>query len=121
MYTGNKLGGWPRWAKLNNLPSYYAYLGKLLEKISLGMPSDVYHTISKTTMQDIIDVKPNARIKVVYPGIDIEAYGNHNDIEYDDFILFIGRLVFYKNLDLLIEAFQHVIKAATQCETCYRG
>ena len=111
VYTGNKLGGWSNWAKFNNVPSYYAHLGKILEKISLWLPSDVYHTISKATMQDIIDVKKNARIKVIYPGIDIAAYSNHNDIEYDDFILFIGRLVFYKNLDVLIDAFQYVIKA----------
>jgi len=108
--AGDELSGWSRWARFNNLPSYYAIIGKIFERVSLMMPVDIYHTISKTTMDDILRLRPHARIRVVYPGIDASAYLSNDNNEYGNYILFIGRLVYYKNLDVLIKAFGHVIK-----------
>jgi glycosyltransferase involved in cell wall biosynthesis len=107
--AGSEAGGWSKWADYNNLPKYYALVGRILEKISLSMPCDTFHTISKTTMEDIISVKPNAHISLVYPGVNIPSHILYNDEnEYCDFILFIGRLVFYKKVDILIQAFRHL-------------
>jgi glycosyltransferase involved in cell wall biosynthesis len=61
-------------------------------------------------MEDIVKVKPGADIRIVYPGINVSSYPRNMKTEYDDFILFIGRLVFYKNVDLLLKAFQYVMQ-----------
>jgi glycosyltransferase involved in cell wall biosynthesis len=110
VFTGNEFGGWSRWAEINRLPPYHAVAARLLESLSLKMPTSLYHTISKTSSDDILAVRPNAKIKVVYPGIDVSEYANKKDkIQYCDFILFIGRLIYYKNVDVLIKAFKPVV------------
>jgi glycosyltransferase involved in cell wall biosynthesis len=118
--TGHELIAWSRWAEFNKLPSYYAFIGKILEKISLMMPVSMYHANSNTTMQDILAVKPRARIRVVYPGI-ASTYSPYDQRQYCNFILFIGRLVYYKNLDVLIKAFEHVIKIAPNAKLIVVG
>ena len=110
VFTGNELAGWSKWVQTNNLPKYYAQVGMVLEKLSLMMPVEIFHTISKSTMSNIKKMRRNAKIRVIYPGIDTSEYIRHkNDLKYCDFILFIGRLVFYKNLDVLIKAFHSVL------------
>jgi glycosyltransferase involved in cell wall biosynthesis len=111
VFTGNEFGGWSKWAKFNKLPPYHAIAARLLEKVSLMMPADIFHTISKTSSHDILALRPNARIKVVYPGIDIsELTAQKDNLEYGNFILYIGRLIYYKNVDVLIKAFERVVE-----------
>jgi glycosyltransferase involved in cell wall biosynthesis len=45
-------------------------------------------------------------VETIYPSIDASDYSAITEIVYDDYILFIGRLVFYKNVEILIKAFQ---------------
>jgi glycosyltransferase involved in cell wall biosynthesis len=121
IFTNNELQGWSTWAKFNNLPSYYAQLGKWLEKISLTMHTDLYHAVSKATMHDIVGIKRDANIRVVYTGIDMSQYLADGYREYSNFILFIGRLVFYKNLDVLLKAFQYVLPSVPNAKLVIIG
>jgi glycosyltransferase involved in cell wall biosynthesis len=106
VYTGSTTGEWDRWRKFNKLPRYYVFLGKFLEKICLSMPVSSIHSISNATTNDIHRVKPNLLVETIYPSIDPSDYSTVTEIIYDDFILFIGRLVFYKNVEILIKAFR---------------
>ena len=110
VFTDHELIGWSNWAQFNNLPSYYSTMGRMLEKLSFMLPFDIYHTISQTTMHDILKAKHAARVRVIYPGIDVSKYNSPKDREYCDFILYIGRLVFYKNLEILLKTFSNVIQ-----------
>jgi glycosyltransferase involved in cell wall biosynthesis len=111
IFSGNESGGWSKWSEYNKLPKYYSLLGRILENVSLRMPCDMFHAVSKATMNDILSIKPNIHINLVYSGIDVSTYDkdSYKDREYCDFILFIGRLVFYKNLEVLIKAFRDVL------------
>jgi glycosyltransferase involved in cell wall biosynthesis len=104
--TGSASDGWDKWRKLNKLPRYYVYLGRILEKICLSMPVSVIHSVSDATTQDIQNVNSNICIETIYNSIDASNYYTTNEIVYDNFVLFIGRLVFYKNVEILIKAFQ---------------
>jgi glycosyltransferase involved in cell wall biosynthesis len=109
IFTNSDKSNWKKWVEYNDLPRYYSTIGRIYEKISLNMPFNLIHTISNTTKSDIMLHKNNRNIEVVYPGINDKLY-QRSDTIYDDFVLYIGRLVFYKNLDILIKAFTEVIK-----------
>jgi glycosyltransferase involved in cell wall biosynthesis len=117
VFTNNEFGGWRRWAKLNGLTTYHAAAARILEKISIAMPFEVLHTISKSTSADVLRTQPNAKIKVIYPGIETSDYiAQSHSIEYCDFILYIGRLVYYKNVDLVIKAFKDVANSVSNAK-----
>jgi glycosyltransferase involved in cell wall biosynthesis len=100
---------WQDWIRYSGLPRYYPTIARYYEKLSLSMPFDMIHTISDTTRRDILLHQRNKEIRVVYPSIDNRRYGSNNS-GYSNFILYIGRLVFYKNVGVLIRAYVDVIK-----------
>jgi glycosyltransferase involved in cell wall biosynthesis len=110
--TNSNEGNWDKWVKYNGLPKYYSAVGRIYEKISLRAPYDYIHTISLATKNDILLCKINKPIEVVYPSINSTSEMLDHRIEraYGDFILYIGRLVFYKNVDILIKAFVEVLQ-----------
>ena len=100
---------WKNWVKYNKLPWYYPTVARLYEKVSLSMPFEMIHTISKTSKEDILQQGKKKAIRVVYPSIDDRHYKGV-DTKFENYILYIGRLVFYKNVDILIRAYDSVKK-----------
>lgn len=109
VFTDADKNNWRNWAKQNKLPEYYSVLGRIYEKISLRMPYNLIHTISNSSKKDILIQRANRPIKVIYPTVDIRVSKNV-EVCYEDFVLYIGRLVFYKNVDVVIRAYGEVVK-----------
>jgi glycosyltransferase involved in cell wall biosynthesis len=121
VFTGSASDEWEKWRKFNNLPRYYGYLGRLLEKICLSIPVNVVHSVSDTTTQDIHNINSKLRVETIYNSVDPSNYNSIKEIEYDDFVLFIGRLVFYKNVEILIEAFRLLSKESNPAQLVIVG
>jgi glycosyltransferase involved in cell wall biosynthesis len=100
---------WKRWAYYNNLPNYYSSIGRIYEQISLSMPFKLIHSVSNASRDDVLLHNSNRQVRVIYPSIDENIY-NGMTVTYENFVLYIGRLVFYKNVDVLIRAFERVVK-----------
>lgn len=100
---------WKRWTEQYSLSKAYAILGPLFEKINIRMPVDVIHAVSKSTKDEILEINPSARITIIPNAINSKNFSNI-DISFDKFVLFIGRLVFYKNLEVIILAFRLVLE-----------
>ena len=68
-------------------------------------------TISQSSREDIEEMIPSKKteIDVVNPGINLENYSLMNKYSIPTFV-YLGRLMAYKNIDVLIEAFKEVIK-----------
>lgn len=100
---------WKKWVSYNKLPRYYPLIARLYEQLSLRMPFDVIHAVSNTTKNDVLLIERKKTIRVIYQSIDDRHYEGINH-KYENFILYIGRLVFYKNVDVLINAYEEVLK-----------
>jgi glycosyltransferase involved in cell wall biosynthesis len=100
---------WKRWAYYNNLPNYYSSIGRIYERTSLSMPFKLIHSVSNATRDDILLHNSNRQVRVIYPSIDENIY-NGMTVTYENFVLYVGRLVFYKKVDVLIRAFEEVVK-----------
>jgi len=104
---------WKKWAAQNNLSYISSIIGPLFEKITVKMPVDIVHTISNASKEKILNLKAtsSSNIIVIPNGINLEHYDNFDfKKDYQNYVLFIGRLVYYKNLDVLISSFKDVVK-----------
>ena len=100
---------WNKWTEQYSLSKAYAILGPLFEKTNIRMPVDMIHAVSKSTKDEILEINPSARITIIPNAINSKNFSNI-DISFDKFVLFIGRLVFYKNLEVIILAFRLVLE-----------
>ena len=109
---------WGSWSAQSNSSALVSLAGSSVEKVLLKLPNTVYHTVSETTKEDLIYSKVKD-VTVIPDGIDLTDYRIHTKIQKNKFqIVFIGRLVFYKNLDVIIKALKKVISKIPQGKTC---
>ena len=109
VFTTYSTEAWKLWAKQNEVSFLNQFIGKRFERIVIKMPSSIIHSVSDATKSDILEINPKAKIRVIPNGIELSDYETSKPIEYEKFILFIGRLVFYKNLDVIISYFSTVL------------
>jgi hypothetical protein len=104
------LGQWKLWSSQEKVQRSTSLIGPVYEKLVLKMPVQTVHVVSHATKDDLIRVNPGAKVVTIYNGINPD---NYNDLsttyEYQDFILYIGRLVVTKNLQVVILAFKQVV------------
>jgi glycosyltransferase involved in cell wall biosynthesis len=90
----------------------------------IRLPAQAIHTVSEASREDMMHfgVKDSSKVIVVPNGINLkDHFHNDENIEYQDFALFIGRLVEYKNLDVVIAAFSKVAKTLPQARLVIVG
>jgi len=96
-------GFWKKWMEqFGRLSWIRALIGYVSELLTLKLSKNI-HTVSDTSKKDILSFNPKSNVFVISNSLDLEYYDNE-DITYEDFILFIGRLVYYKHLEVVIEA-----------------
>ncbi|HEX5185997.1 MAG TPA: glycosyltransferase family 4 protein [Nitrososphaeraceae archaeon] len=99
----------------NKQPFYTGMIGKIIERLILKLPVNRFHTVSKASMNDLLSfgVKEE-KISVIENGINPTDYSleeNLTDNKSNSLnVVYLGRLVFYKNMDTVIRAFKKVIK-----------
>ncbi len=102
---------WKEWIKQDKkISPLTIIIAPLIEKITAKMPTNIIHTVSNASKDDLIRFGARAPITVIPNGLDPSAY---NDVrytpEYHKNVLYIGRLVFYKNLNTVITSFKDVV------------
>ena len=112
VFTTSSKDHWHSWMKQESRVSKItSIIAPVLEKFTVKMSSDIIHTVSNTTKEDLIKFGATTKIKVIPNGIDLRDYNIfQSERDYDRYIIFIGRLVFYKNLDVIISSFMDVVK-----------
>ena len=101
---------WDKWAKQEGVSKLSKILGPFLEKRTIKMNADAVHTVSKSTYDDVRKINKKSKVVMISNGLYPEKYQGYFSEEFNDYIVFIGRLVFYKNVNFLINAFTYVLK-----------
>jgi glycosyltransferase involved in cell wall biosynthesis len=101
---------WRKWSSQNNASSMLWIVAPLFEKITIRLHADIIHAVSNATKMDILKVNAKSKITVIPNGVDLSNYDNLKlNIDYQKYVVFIGRLVVNKNLDIVISSFKDVI------------
>ena len=102
---------WKKWSTQKNVSSVLSFVGPTLEKITIRSRADIIHTVSKSTKNDIIKFNTKSKIIVIPNGVNLAIYDNLEfNKDYQKYVVFIGRLVVNKNLQVVINSFKEVIK-----------
>ncbi len=103
------IDNWKQWSAQKGIPRSFSYLGPVYEKLILRLPVNVVHVESRKVKDQLKLINPNAHTVLVYNGIEIdEDLDLQSKLQYDKFVLYLGRLVAGKNLQTVILAFKKV-------------
>lgn len=110
---------WSRWAKQKDVPKIHAFLGPRFEKLILKIQSNAIHTISEATKDDLIKFGAKKPIHVIFPSVlDTDSKDvKPNSLQF----VCVGRLVFYKNLEVVIKAISIVKKTEPKIKLIIMG
>ena len=97
---------WEKWVKQTGVSKINQFIGPIFEKLILKIKCDAFHTISNASKDDLIKFGAKKPIYIIDPTID-EA-SNENTPQNNKQFIFVGRAVFYKNIEVLINAMKLV-------------
>ena len=100
---------WKRWGKQNNVSSVNVMFGKFFEKLMSRHGHTAIHTVSDTTKDDLTKFGSKKPIYVIPNAIQTKNQQKQKTIPNQ--LIYIGRLVFYKNLEIVIKAISIVRKS----------
>ncbi len=109
VYYSAKDNFWKSWSKQEKISNVSGILGPIIEKL-IARLSVTFHTVSEQSKQDMqssLGIKK--KIIIIPNGIDLKQYDIQNK-ETENQVIFIGRLVFYKNVETILEAFAKVVQ-----------
>lgn len=99
--TWNEVWGWEYWMKYMGWLGIFGYL---LERLSITLPDKII-AISELTKQKLIfEMNCNKEIIIVTGGVDVDKIYRIKRAAIKSDIIFAGRLLKHKNVDLLIRA-----------------
>jgi len=99
---------WKKWASQSGVSYTNARLVPFFERIMMRFRYDCIHTVSNATKNDIQKIGTKKPIHVI-PNCLQEEKAIHTDIKKKQFV-YLGRLVFYKNIEVILGAFEIVSK-----------
>jgi len=95
-------GFWSEWAKQKGISKLDVFLGPLLEKIIIKLKCSAIHTVSEATKDDLVKFGAKKPIYVIHNAVHIDKIEESKSDPCQ--FIYIGRLVFYKNLEVVIRA-----------------
>ena len=130
VYQASDKKFWKNWtaSQHTNVPFYASSLSRIAEKIVLKLNPAVFHTVSEMSKEDLVNFGVKAdKIMVIPNGLESSSYkrysaGGGTDItSIEHNAVFVGRLVFYKNIQTVIRAFRKVIEVVPNAKLIIIG
>ena len=113
---------WEKWSRQPNVGFLPRVLGPVLERALLHMPVTMIHTVSETSKRDLLEIGTETRIAVVPNGIMVNENSDDAPMSVDPHrAVFIGRLVFYKNLEVVLRALKRVTRLVPEAKLIIVG
>jgi len=95
---------WSQWQKQKENSRTNAWLGRLVEKILVKSKCSAIHTVSDASRDDLIKFGVKKPIYVIPNAIPIRDPQNTTINPYQ--FVYVGRLVFFKNIQVVIKSFK---------------
>lgn len=93
---------WKMWGAQSNVSKLNVLLAPFFEKLMIKLRHSCIHTVSEATKEDLIQFGATKPIHVIHNSVEMIP---KQKIDVDPFqFVYVGRLVFYKNLEVLIKA-----------------
>ena len=102
-------GFWRQWKKQADVSKLNAFLVPFFEKMIIRLKSAAIHTVSEASKDDLIKFGTKKPIYVIHNAIDINEVQELKPIPFQ--FIYIGRLVFYKNLEVVIKSIKILKKS----------
>ena len=94
---------WKKWGTQSDVSKLNVWLAPLFEKLMIKMRHDCIHTVSESSRDDLLKFGAKKPIYVIHNSIETNIENKITTPNPLQFI-YIGRLVFYKNLEVIIKA-----------------
>lgn len=93
---------WKEWGKQSDVSRLNVWLAPFFEKLMIKLRYDCIHTVSEATKEDLLKFGAKKPIHVIHNAIESTQASNakQNPLQF----AYVGRLVFYKNLEVAIKA-----------------
>lgn len=99
---------WKKWGNQNNVSKINSFLIPFFEKLMMKFSFKCIHTVSEASKNDILKLGTKKPIWVIQNHIiDMEPISIKSK---NNQFLYIGRLVFYKNVEVVLKAIPIVVK-----------
>lgn len=97
---------WKKWVQQSEVSKINQFIGPIFERLVLKIRCDAFHTISDTSKEDLIKFGAKKPIYTIPPTIEETLF--ENIVPNNKQFICVGRLVFYKNVEVLIKAIKIV-------------
>ncbi|MGI0008922.1 MAG: glycosyltransferase, partial [Nitrosopumilaceae archaeon] len=94
---------WKQWGSQSDVPKINVLLAPFFEKLLIKLKHNYIHTVSEATKDDLVKFGAKKPIFVIHNSIDAGLANHHEETNPLQFV-YVGRLVFYKNLEVVIKA-----------------
>jgi len=110
---------WQKWVTQLGISKIHKFIGPKFEKLILKLPHNAIHTISDASKDDLLKFGAKKPIHVIFPTIEdtVVLDEQQNSLQF----IYVGRLVFYKNVETILRAISVVKKAEPQIKLVIVG
>ena len=118
-YTSDK-NFWKTWSEQKQISQLTKILGPYIEKKISRTNVTLFHTVSNQSKHDLESLGVTKKIIIIPNGVDSSLYDktiNQNKFQ----AIYVGRLIFYKNIEVIIDAFGIVVRAAPESQLLIVG
>jgi len=95
-------GFWKEWGRQKDVSKLNVLLGPSFEKLIIKLKSVAIHTVSEATKNDLFKLGVKKPIYLIPNAIKINELKIEEALPFQ--FIYIGRLIFYKNLEVVIKA-----------------
>ena len=100
---------WKKWGAQSNVSRFNVWLAPFFEKMIIRLKCTAIHTVSEASKDDLIKFGAKKPIYVIPNAIDFHKAEELNITPFQ--FIYIGRLVFYKNLEVVIKSIKILKKS----------
>ena len=100
---------WKLWGRQTNVSRLNVLLGPFFEKAIMKLKCTAIHTVSEASKDDLIKFGAKKPIYVIHNAIDMYESPELEMVSFQ--FIYIGRLLFYKNLEVVIKSIKILKKS----------